>query len=308
VTVHACSFAALGTTAEVVVSHDGVLACARRLLADELAALDRLCSRFRPDSELSRANAAAGEAVRVSSRLAELVGVALRVAAMTEGRVDPTLGAELARAGYDRPLVHVGARGTWTVERSRPAPRWQAVELDPRLRTLRTPPGVSLDLAATAKAWAADRAAARIAAATGDGVLVSLGGDIAVAGTPPAGGWPVRVAEDHRRPPDGAGPVVAIAAGGLATSTTTVRRWPTSEGEAHHLLDPATGEPLHSIWRTATVAAATCVDANAAALAALVASADARAWLEARALPARLVAVDGHVLAVGGWPCEAAAA
>ena len=70
----------------------------------------------------------------------------------------------------------------------RQVPGWREVRLDGRSLTL--PAGVQLDLGATAKAWAADRSAARIAARAGSGVLVSLGGDIAVAGRrpPTAGG------------------------------------------------------------------------------------------------------------------------
>jgi thiamine biosynthesis lipoprotein len=170
---------------------------------------------------------------------------------------------------------------------------------------LRIPRGVELDLGATAKAWASDHAARTIAAQTGCGVLVSLGGDIAVAG---GSAWPIRIAEDHTEPLDGRGPIVSIESGGLATSSTTVRRWRTDVGEAHHVLDPSTGRPAESCWRTASVAAATCLDANVAATAAIVLSHAAAAWLEDRQLPARLVGAGGKVEVVGGWPADQVAA
>jgi thiamine biosynthesis lipoprotein len=160
--------------------------------------------------------------------------------------------------------------------------------------------GTELDLGATAKAFAADRIAALVYESTGSDVLVSLGGDIAVQGAPPRG-WPIRVTDDHRTA-EGYGQTVAIAAGGLATSSTTVRRWRAGRVEAHHIVDPATGAPAAEHWRTISVAAPTCVAANTAATAAIVKGARAVHWLEGRGHAARLVAVDGSVVYVGGWP------
>ncbi len=102
---------------------------------------------------------------------------------------------------------------------------YTTVELDTALHTVRVPRGVVLDLGATAKAWAADRAAQAIHAACGCGVLVSLGGDLATAGAAPAGGWRIHVTDDHRAGPLAPGQTVAVASGGLATSSTAVRRW-----------------------------------------------------------------------------------
>lgn len=303
------TFAALGTTATVVVRDERALPQARALLAEDVERLDRAASRFRDDSELVLANAAAGETVHVSGLLAELVAVALAAAASTRGLVSPTLGAPLRAAGYDRTFSLVRARDGWTIRAVDPEPdAWRAVRVDVARRELRVPAGVELDLGATAKAVAADRAAARIAAETGCGALVSLGGDVAVAGEPPEGGWPVRVADDHEAPLDAPGPVVALAVGGLATSSSVVRSWRTDRGEAHHVLDPRTALPAVTPWRTVTVAGASCVDANVAATGALVAGASAPAWLGGRGVHARLVAHGGDVVLVGGWPADEAAA
>src|SRR5439155_25516009 len=125
-----------------------------------------------------------------------------------------------------RAFTIVGGRDPGTGRaRFAPAAGWRRVELDEDRRSIRIPAGVELDLGATARAPAADRAAAAAADATGAGVLVSLGGDIAVAGPTPPGGWPVRIADDHRASLDGPGPVVGVESGGLATSSVTVRRW-----------------------------------------------------------------------------------
>ena len=191
--------------------------------------------------------------------------------------------------------------------RAASVPGWQAVVVDARERTVRVPAGVSLDLGASAKALAADRAAAAAVRATGAGVLVNLGGDIAVAGPSPDEGWAVRACEDHRDGPEAPGQTVAIRSGGLATSSTTSRRWRRGSQAAHHIVDPATGLPAREVWRAASVAAATCVDANAASTAAIVRGARAPAWLHAAGLPARLVAVDGSITTAGGWPAPSEA-
>ena len=168
------SFASLGTTAVVAVTDPATLEPARALLAADLDAVDRACSRFRDDSELTWANACAGTRVPVGRVLAGAVRVALDAARSSDGLVDPTLGAQLRAAGYDRTFALVRERDGWRVGPA-PArgPGWLDVELDDEQRTLLVPKGVELDLGATAKAWAADRAVRRIASATGSGALVS---------------------------------------------------------------------------------------------------------------------------------------
>ena len=297
-------WSALGTQASLVVSDPRALAAARRAVEAELEAIDLACSRFRSDSDLSRLNACAGRTVRVGPLLLDAITVALRAAALTDGIVDPTIGRALILAGYDRDFARITAAPTWLAA-TRVA-GWRTVSLNRAGSTVRIPRGVRLDLGATAKALAADRsAAAAAAAAPGAGVLVNLGGDIAVAGRAPAGGWAVRVADDHCAPPDAPGQALSLDAGGLATSSTTVRRWGPA---AHHIIDPRTGRPAVSPWRTVSVAAATCVDANIASTAAIVLGDGAPDWLAARGLPGRLVDQEGRAQAVADWPREYAAA
>lgn len=299
------SFPALGTTAVVAVTRPGMLEQARELLELEVARIDLACSRFRDDSELSRVNRARGRRVAIGPALHEALSVGLRAAEATDGLVDPTLGAELRAAGYDRTFALVRARDGWHATVRAVAPRrWRELELTDDPPAVRLPDGVELDLGATAKALAADRAAARIARELRTGVLVSLGGDLAVAGRAPEGGWIVLVSDLHDADVDADGPRVAIDRGGLATSSTARRRWPTDAGEAHHVLDPRTGTPADTPWRTVSVAAADCVDANVAATAALVLGEDAPAWLAGRGLPARLMRTNGAVVVVCGWPEE----
>jgi thiamine biosynthesis lipoprotein len=294
--------AALGSTA-LLWTTDAALADATAELVRELEAVDRACSRFRDDSELMQLNHAEGKAFAAGPYLFEAVQVSLRAAAATGGLVDPTIGRGLRLAGYDRTFTLIGRRDQGTV-RFVPAAGWRLVEVDEDHRSIRIPVGVELDLGATAKALAADRAALAAAETTGAGTLVSLGGDIAIAGSAPNGGWPVRIADDHRASLDGPGPVVSLESGGLATSSVTVRRWHVGEDELHHILDPRTGRPAQSCWQTVSVAAASCVDANTASTAAVLLGEAAPVWLAERRLPARLVGVSGDVVCVGGWPAD----
>ena len=284
----------LGTDVHLLVTEPEVLPEADRLLVEGLVALDLVASRFRADSELARITGAR-EPVAVTPLLAELVTAALDVASLTDGLVDPTLGTQLCAAGYDRTFAAVAPDGPATARVPRPG-RWRDVRLeDDRLHV---PPDVSLDLGATAKAWAAD-ALARDLAALGTGVLVNLGGDLAVAGPVPVGGWPVDVRD---RPGTEPVQVVALESGGLATSSTTARAWRRGGVPVHHVLDPRTGLPAPSDWASVTVAAPTCLHANAVSTAAVVLGAAAPAWVEEQQVPALLRSRGGDLVRLGGWP------
>ena len=309
--IAARTFPALGTFATVLVADPDALGPAHDLLAAELAAIDAACSRFRRDSELCQVNRAAGRLVPVSPLLAEAVAVALDAAELTGGDVDPTCGLSLARLGYDRDFALARRRTSPLRRPPMPAGGWRRVELDPDRPAVRIPAGCALDLGATAKALAADRAAAAIAAATGGGVLVNLGGDIRVAGDPPdcdrqAKGWRVGIADDAGFDASTASveprQFVVINDGGLATSSSLGRTWRRGGTDLHHIIDPSTGRPVSSCWRTVSVAAARCVDANIASTAAILRGERAVRWLAELRLPARLVRHDGTVVTVAGWP------
>jgi thiamine biosynthesis lipoprotein len=266
------SWEAIGTTALVRVADADCLTSAEAILRRELTRIDRAASSYRLDSDLAQLNASAGGVIAVSEALHQAIAAAIGAAEASDGLVDPTLGAD---------------------------PGWEQIDL--LGWAVRLPPGVLLDLGATAKALAADRAATAIARATGGvGVLVSLGGDIAVAGESPVGGWRVHVTDDHRSDETAAGQTVGLEAGALATSGTTVRRGP--GGLGHHIIDPRTWRSAEGPWRTASVTAANCVDANTASTAAIILGDEAPDWLEAHGLAARLVSYEGEVRTVGGWP------
>ncbi len=299
--VAVAEFEALGTTVVVAVTRHSRLACAVARVADELRLADRTYSRFRPDSELMRLAGRDGRPTVVSPLLAAAVSLAVRAAAATDGLVDPTVGGALVAMGYDRDFAELAASaeppGT-----ARPAEGAQAVSVDTGRSVVRVPSGVLLDLGATGKALAADRAATAAAAASGCGVLVNLGGDIRVAGTSPSAGWAIGIADDHRAAARETAQTVAIRDGAIATSSVVTRRWTRAGASFHHILDPTRGRPAEVVWRTVSVSARTCVAANTASTAAIVAGSDAIRRLLHAGLAARLVAIDGAVVTVGGWP------
>jgi thiamine biosynthesis lipoprotein len=249
-----------------------------------------------------RLRAAGGRWTAASALFREALHAGVRAAAATDGDVDPTVGASLDALGWNRDFDVVVSRGEPAGIALVPAAGWRRIEIDDDGERVRVPAGVTIDLGATAKALAADRAAEAVYAETGAGVLVNLGGDVAVAGPAPAQGWPVLVTDDHRTAVDPQGDTIAIRSGGLATSSTTVRRWHTADGDVHHIVDPRSGAPVPGIWRTVSVCAASCVDANTASTAAIVRGATAPAWLRSLRLPARLVRADGAVVLTNGWP------
>jgi thiamine biosynthesis lipoprotein len=299
---------ALGTRVDLQVL-DGDLDAARKAVEALLDDVDGTYSRFRDDSELAMVQRHAGSPTRVSPLLWQAITTALVVARETDGAVDPTVGHAMRVIGYDRDLAAVLAahpdrpRDDVVIELA-PIPGWQGIRLDPHERTVRIPQRVELDLGSSGKALAADLAVAvALREGRAAGALVGLGGDIATAGSAPDGGWRILASEDSSTPADTEGEVIAIDRGAVATSGTTVRRWRSADGvERHHLVDPRTGASVIGPWRTVSVVADACVEANAAATATIVRGTDGLRWLSDRHLPARLVATDGGVTRIGGWP------
>jgi len=289
---------ALGTYVHLSTSRDAVLGPARQIAIRLLADVDRACSRFRNDSDLVRANAGAGSWTNVDPLLVQAIAAAMDAAAQTDGLVDPTLGHSLEAVGYDRDIALIPSASADPAGIPLPARvgAWREILLDPD-GAVRVPSGCALDLGATAKAWAADLIAHSIAAESDSTVVISLGGDLAVAGPD---GWPVAISEtiDDLGDPE----IVHLPYGGLATSSTAARRWIRGGVIRHHLLDPHTGEPTKGPWRTVSATGASCVAANTATTAAIVMGDNAVGWLTARNIPARLVDTQGWIVRTSRWP------
>lgn len=289
-----------------------MLAAAEEAVRGVVAAVDLACSRFREDSELMRVQSRMPQGVGISPLFRLLLERALDAARLTGGDVDPTLGAELAALGHgpewQRPgltSIPVSPQPAPPRQSSVPrAPGWSRLDLD--ASTLTLPPGLRLDLGATAKAVAADLAAAAVHRALGCGVLVGLGGDLASAGPGPQedggpGQWQVMVQDLPADPCQ----QVSLAPGfALATSSTQKRRWKHQGTEVHHILDPRFGLPAEPVWRSVTVAAPTCLKANACSTAAVVRGFAAVDWFRSEGIAARLVDSRGRVITTGEWPAE----
>jgi len=286
------------TTGRVVVTDPAALGSVVEIVRAGLDDVERACSRFRPDSELSVLRPGTS---RLSPLLADLVATALDAAEASAGLVDPTVGGAMHELGYDRSIELLPADGA-PVRVTGAVPGWRRVHLHGD--RLELPRGVLLDLGATAKARAADLLVARAARTVGVGVLVELGGDIATAGPAPAGGWQVLVRDTRADP---ACQVTLAQGSAVATSSTVRRTWRRGGVLVHHLVDPRTAAPAEPVWRSATVAASTCVDANTASTAAVVLGREAPGWLADRGFTARLVDQQLRVVRVGGWPAEVAA-
>jgi thiamine biosynthesis lipoprotein len=299
--IAAADWTVWSTEARLVVTDPKILDAAREAVCEYLDTVDRACSRFRSDSEISRLAACDGRTIEISALVADYLRAALTVAKDTGGDVDPTVGAALVRLGYDRDYALIAQTDT-----AIPAPvvltsraDWSTIALTER--TVTVPPGVLLDLGATAKAVAADRCARLVAERFGSGVLISLGGDIATAGTAPARGWQITVQDGPGEPecrislPQGAA---------LATSSTLRRRWMRGGRLVHHIVDPRTGAAAEPVWRTVSVAAGSCLVANAGATASIVRGREALGALRRAGLPARLVERDGRITTLGSWPAD----
>ena len=318
---HSHEWSALGTYAQLVVDdgvdHRRALVLAKRLVAS----IDATCSRFRLDSDLSRASAAAGTWVEVDPLLVQAVEAALAAARWTDGLVDPTLGQALVEIGYDRDLdlvradsyAAVGGPATLAGDEGRSpvtavrdgsgwvGGRWAEVETDPD-GWIRVPHGCTLDLGATGKAFAADLVANAVVLAVGGSVIISLGGDVASVCQDGRTAWPVLVSDTAGPSMDVPGETVMLGTGGLATSSTQHRQWLHEGAPVHHILDPRTGTPVDTPLVSATVQAASCVEANAASTAAIILGERAAPWLEQRGVAALLVDRDGRSTRCGAWP------
>ncbi len=280
----------------LLVTDPAALARAREVVDAELDAIEVAASRFRPDSEICALAESGGARTPVSTVLADLIEAALHAARLTDGDVDPTVGSALIALGYDRDLGDVSPAVPRVASVTIPVD-WTHIEFDGS--SIRIPPGTLLDLGATAKAVAADRCAHLVYEQTGSGVLVNLGGDLTTAGPTPEAGWQVLVQDTDDDP---ASQVTIGTDTGLATSSTQRRRWRRGGETLHHIIDPRSGHSVEPVWRSVSVAAGSCLEANTISTAAIIRGYRAPEWIAALGFPARLVDRDGAERMLGGWP------
>ncbi len=305
--------------------------------------IDTHLSRFKPESELSRLNRAAGQWFAVSELVFTAVTVAVQAAQASAGLFDPTLLRQLESLGYDRDfaLIRQSAHPLHIQQAQRETPRqpqparmsyWQAIEFDQKRRRIRLPLGAQLDLGGIAKGWGADVALNRFCLPF-LGALINVGGDLRVRGGPaPGEHWAIGIRDPRAEAAatetsgesgethDKASPVSPVShvavlrfsRGGLATSGA-VKRWWLRDGERrHHLLDPRTGQPVR-LWIDERDAAETPLIATATALAPTAARAEVAAKMALlRGYPAALRAVETAwerpIILNGGLDADAAIA
>jgi FAD:protein FMN transferase len=274
---HEHSFDLFGTRVRILVG-----TCASRPLDAGLSALrararlqqmHRDLTRFEATSELARLNAAAGTEVAVSPILLRAVQAAVTAARRSDGLVDPTILPELERAGYARsragqeppPLAAaIAAAPARRPAERRPASDWARIDIDTRRGTVRLPPGIRIDLGGTAKGLAVDLAADMLA--RHPSFAVDAGGDIHVGGTSCR---PRTVLIAHPLD-DRIAHSFTLLRGAVATSGVRTRLWATADGYAHHLIDPARGEPAWTGVIQATALAPTALVAETLAKTALL--------------------------------------
>jgi thiamine biosynthesis lipoprotein len=245
----------------------GALTAARRRLVE----LEARWSRFRPDSEISTLNRAAGRPVAVSPETLTLLALAVLGWQTTGGRFDPTVLDALEAAGYDRSFDQLPADRHGTADHRPalgPAPGLAAIRIDTEAGTVTLPVGTRFDPGGIAKGYAADLLCADLRAGGAAGACVNVGGDLRVSGTSPRGGpWTIAVPHPH----GGQAATLELTDGAAATSSPLRRAWHAAGRPAHHLIDPHTGQPADTGILQATVVAAEAWRAEVAAKAAFLA-------------------------------------
>jgi FAD:protein FMN transferase len=280
------AFRAVGTDVELLLDAPPGIASFLALAAAEreLERLEALLSRFLESSELSKLNR--DGRVDAGPELLDVTGLAVDARTRSGGSFDPTVHDAVAAAGYDRTFEQL-ERGVAVA--APPARCGGRVSIDPTTGAIELEPGFRLDLGGIAKGWAVDRLC-RTLATTGP-CLVDAGGDIAVSGS----GWPVGVETSEGVL------TLELSDTAIATTGTDRRRWTTTSGEAHHLIDPARGRPATSDLLRVTVVADTAAEAEVIAKVLFIAGASrAREEADASRTPAVLVTGDGRTIIVGG--------
>jgi thiamine biosynthesis lipoprotein len=293
------NFEIWGLSGSLNTERDEQMAFAEERLWYWIEQIDATCNRFRSDSEISRVNSLRGETVPISATFERALESALRAAQMTYGLCDPTVLPALLALGYDRDYDDVVVRDDIEVRAPVPAPGPSAMHLDVLRHTLRLDDGCQLDLGASAKALVADLVADEVAPS--GGVVVELGGDVAVRGNGPEGPWAIAISDSLSI--TGREPRISLRHGGVATSSTGTRTWTINGEVVNHVIDPRTGSFAKGVYTTASVTAGDCVSANAFATAALLWD-DAGYHVAQAGWSARLVRADGGIEFVGGWPSD----
>jgi len=298
---HSRAFRAMGSDCVVrlVVDDDRAEPILDRVV-EKMVELEKRWSRFLADSELSQLNDHAGAPVFVSPETFAVLSLAVDAWRATDGRFDPTLLDVLQGIGYDATFDDMATRPPVDMADVVSVPNGlNGVVLDARAFMIHTPAGLHFDLGGIGKGYAADCVFTQVMEDGVSGACLDFGGDVRVGGaTAEGGGWPI-VIDDPFRPGEDLA-VVGLGNGSVTTSSRLRRKWSTTSGEAHHLLDPATSRPAESGLASVTVIAAHAAWGEVHAKAALIAGAtEGAALIENAGLSGLLVTDGGDLIAVG---------
>ena len=230
--------------------------------------LEQMWSRFLPGSDISRLNRSAGRMVYVDEATTVLVRSMIEGWRASDGRFDAGILPAIVEAGYavsrDDPTHRTQVPAGATLRSA----AMEEIELDDDPSRVMLPVGLALDPGGLGKGLAADLVVGQLIAGGASGALVAIGGDLAMAGRAPhPDGWLIAV--EHPDPTAGVWCTLAVDGGGIATSSTTSRRWTRNGTEHHHAIDPSTGRPSGTDLATVTVVAPTGWQAEVHATAAL---------------------------------------
>ena len=304
-----------------------------------LQELESRWSRFLPESDVSRLNASPEALIIVSPDTVRLVAAMRNAWQITYHRYDPAMLSEIRALGYTRSIAAPSVNENRKISQGQdldgtsaspathasPASAGRAtrrlscggsiedVTIDLATSTVRLPAGVGLDPGGIGKGLAADLIVTELLERGTGGALVSIGGDLAAAGTAPSsfdGPAPAAGAEHDIGHPSGVWHVaiehpldpsrelmrLALASGGIATSSTQSRTWIQDGAHRHHVIDPATGDCATTDLAAVTVIARAGWEAEIHATAALLCgSARALDYLNDHDLSGVVMSLDGSV-------------
>ncbi len=216
-------------------------------------------TRFETSSELSALNASAGQPFVASPQMFEVVELAVKLSALTDGWFNPTIIGALEAAGYDRTFDAIKESSDRRSEPASNVSAASAITLDAKRHTMTLPKGTRIDLGGIAKGWAVQKAAQQLM--IHGPCLVDAGGDMMTFGAAPGtADWSIEIAD----PIDAENDVMTLHVRDRAVATSGIdrRRWQRNGLWQHHLIDPHTGQPSTSDLLTATVIAPTTVEAE----------------------------------------------
>ncbi len=274
---------------DIVVVTDGpdhLLDIARRRIEE----LEQAWSRFRPDSEISNMNRSDGW-VDVSTDTLTLVDHALSAWRLTGGAFDPTILSSLVANGYAESRSESPGRTILFGPAHRgPAPGPDRIEVDRAASRVRLPEGVGFDPGGMGKGLAADLVANKLITSGATAVMLSIGGDVRVAGVADAG-WVVAIEDPTDRERTVA--ELSLVDGAVCTSSVLAKTWCMGDEPMHHLIDPRTGDPTTSSIVSATVIAGEAWMAEALTKAAITGDpVGALGFLESAGVEGLLVDMD----------------